>query len=131
MEEELERLGGELDRIEEELAGVEEELAASLLHRWPVLDDPWHPRFEALLSSEGPAIARFLDRSRLAARRGALLAEQGDVADDHDRLLVTAAPLERIVRALETIELAARLHAEGGPRWARYQALLTCERGRL
>lgn len=131
MEEELERLGGELDRIDEELARVEEELAASLLHRWPVLDDPWHPLFDAVLSSEGPAIARFLDRSRLAARRAALLAEQGDVAEDHDRLLVTAAPLERIVRALETIELAARLHAEGGPRWARYQALLTCERGRL
>ena len=131
MEDELERLGGELDRIEEALAEVEEELRASLLHRWPVLDDPWHPGFDAMLRAEGPSITRFLERSRLAARRSALLAEQDDVAGDHDRLLVEAAPLERIVRALETIDLASRLHAEGGPRWARYRALLACERGHL
>lgn len=128
---ELERLGDELDRIDQALAEVEEELAASLLHRWPVLDDPWHPRFAETLRDERVAIAASLDGSRLTGEREALLAEQADLATEHDRLLVEAAPLERIEQALETVELASRLREEGGSRWERYQALLACERGTL
>jgi hypothetical protein len=57
------------------------------------------------------------------------VARRERLAEEHDAFLLRAAPLERLVRALETLELAARLRAQGGRRWLRYQALLACERG--
>lgn len=130
LEREIERIAEELEEKSELRTEIEEELAAALLHRWPVLDDPWHPDFAPTLQNERPAITALLGRSPLLAARHALLAEEHEKAEEHDRLLVRTAPLERLVRALETVELASRLHAEGGPRWAHYQALLACERGR-
>ncbi|MCZ7681080.1 MAG: hypothetical protein M5U28_20750 [Sandaracinaceae bacterium] len=56
MSAEVERLGAELDRLDAEIADAEASLVGALLHRWPVLDDPWHPRFaEALAGSETPS----------------------------------------------------------------------------
>ncbi|HEY8428171.1 MAG TPA: hypothetical protein VIL20_07345, partial [Sandaracinaceae bacterium] len=129
MEAELERLGGELDRIEDDLADAEEQLAAALLHRWPVLGDPWHPRFASTLESERTAILAFLESSSEAARREELLDERDRLAERHDRLLVESAPVVRLVRALETIDLAAQLMRAGGEAWERYEAFLACERG--
>jgi hypothetical protein len=95
-----------------------------------VLDDPWHPLFATVLARERDAIAAFLEESGEAARRDELTLERDRLAEQHDRLLLEAAPLTSLVRALETIELASRLSAEGGTYWLRYQALLACERGR-
>ncbi len=126
----LEVLIEELDRAEESLARAEGSLAAALLNRWPVLDDPWHPLFPRVLEHDGDAIAAFLAESGEAALRDELSAERDRLAEEHDELLLRAAPLSRIVRARETLELASRLSAEGGRYWLRYQALLACERGR-
>lgn len=126
----MERLATELDAVEEALASAEEVLVAALLHRWPLLDDPWHPGFAALLAAERDAIATFLADSGEAARRRELLEERDRLAEEHDRRLVETAPLERLAEALETVELAAHLFALGGRHWLRYQALLACERGR-
>lgn len=125
----LDERAAELDGLDAELDAVEGELRASLLHRWPVLNDPWSPRFEATLAASGEAIATFLDASALTARRAELQRERARVADRHDARLVAMAPLERLARALETLRLAAALRAEGGRYWLRYQALLACERG--
>ncbi len=127
---EMESVGEELDRADSELAAAEETLASALLHRWPVLDDPWHPLFADVIARDHDAIARFLEESGEAARRDELTEERDRLADEHDRLLLEAAPLTRLARALETIALASRLEAEGGTYWLRYQALLACERGR-
>lgn len=126
----LEEHAATLDRLDAELDALEEDLRGALLHRWPVLDDPWHPSFARMLAAEGDAIEAFLDESARAARRRELLRERERVAAAHDALLLEAAPHERLARALETLRLAAALRAEGGRFWLRYQALLTCERGR-
>ncbi len=125
---ELERRGVELDEAESELALADEVLAAALLHRWPLLDDPWHPRFAATLAAEREAIVAFLAESGEAARHRELVERRDRLAEEHDRLLVATAPLERLVGALETLELATRLQVVGGRHWLRYQALLACER---
>lgn len=127
-----ERAGPLVERLDELDAEIElslEGLRADLLHRWPVLDDPWHPDFAAVFEGEGADIARFLEDSAAAARARALSSERDRLAILHDALLVEAAPLERLERAHETLALAARLHAEGGPTLDRYRAFLTCERG--
>lgn len=125
---ELEGLATRLDELDQEVARAEEILIAALLHRWPMLDDPWHPRFASTFASERDAIAAFLAESGEAARRRELTEERDRLAEEHDRRLVASAPLERLVDALETVELATQLYATGGRHWLRYQALLTCER---
>ena len=102
--------------------------AASLLARWPVLDDPWHPDFAETLQRDAAAIEAHLERSEAYAD---YLAARGKT-DDAQRavwdLRLEAAPVERLVRAQENRALAGRLKAKGGRDWAHYQTLLTCER---
>jgi hypothetical protein len=103
-------------------------LAASLLGRWPVLDDPYHAEFAALLARERTAIDVALrDSAEANAYRAA---EDGLAELEHARaaLEVEEAVVLRLVRAHETLRLAGALHARGGPRWAAYQQLLACER---
>jgi hypothetical protein len=127
----LEARGAELDEAEEALALAEEDLAAALLHRWPLLEDPWHAGFASALEANRAEIDAFLKESELAARRTAALAERDRIDEQHEQLLVESAPLERLVRALDTVELAGRLRARGGEDWERYEAFLACERGSL
>ncbi|MBX3269310.1 MAG: hypothetical protein KF729_03560 [Sandaracinaceae bacterium] len=126
----IEPLVARLDAIDEEIARAREALAAELLHRWPVLDDPWHPDFEVTLGGERAAIEAYLAASDAATRAAELAAEREPLAATHDDLVAQAAPMERLERALETLELAARLEAEGGRHWLRYQRFVACESGR-
>lgn len=125
----LDEVAGELDRVGEELGAAEERLAAALLHRWPLLEDPWHPGFADSLASARADLATFLADSADAAQRAVLLAEEQRLSDEHGRLMVEVAPYARLVAALDTLELAAGLRAEGGRMWLRYEAFLACERG--
>ncbi|MCB9729387.1 MAG: hypothetical protein H6746_13025 [Deltaproteobacteria bacterium] len=103
-------------------------IAAALLGRWPVLDDPWHPDFEATLAKDGEAIEAALrsdPRYRAFLEAGADLDQ---LAEDRRVLEVRQAPLLRLMRALENRELAARLRARGGKAWRGYERLLACER---
>jgi len=102
--------------------------AAAILGRWPVLDDPWHPDFAAMLSRNHAAIAEHLEGD--ADYRAYL-----DARDRVDRVQIAigdlrgeAARYERLARGVETLRLAGRLAAEGGPDWRHYEALLACER---
>ncbi|MCB9594424.1 MAG: hypothetical protein H6719_16955 [Sandaracinaceae bacterium] len=124
-------LAERLDELEAELERVREVLAAELLHRWPVLDDPWHPDFGATLAAQRDAIEAHLETSGAAAHEAELLAEHALLAAEHDDLLADAAPMERLERALETLALAAQLQAEGGTLWLRYLRFVACESGRL
>ncbi len=102
--------------------------AAALLGRWPVLDDPWHPDYAAMYSGARIEIAEHL---RTSASYRAYLEARVEV--DRFEIEISdlrheAARYERLARALETRRLAGRLARRGGPEWAHYQRLLTCER---
>lgn len=133
---ELQRLDDDLEATMRELddAQLIEEAAyriaaADLLARWPMLDDPWHPDQPRLLARHHDAIAGHLEQSESWAQ---WLAAREDVAHLDERswdLRRSAAPYERLARALENRELAARLHAEGGEGWAVFERIARCERG--
>lgn len=129
LQDEVQPLAARLDELEDELLRTRDELVAALLHRWPVLDDPWHPDFASTLADQRGAISSYLEASGLAAQELQLAAEHAEVAAAHDDLLARAAPMERLERALDTLALAARLQAVGGERWERYQRFVACESG--
>ncbi len=114
-------------------AAVEDDTAreaiGALLARWPVLDDPWHPDFAELLRCQRKAIEEHLRSSRAYAEYQDARDDAEDAEDQHWTLRRQAAPVERLGRALETIELAERLRARGGADWKRYEELVACERG--
>ncbi|MCC6873230.1 MAG: hypothetical protein IT378_02885 [Sandaracinaceae bacterium] len=126
----LAQLDEELTALGEEIELVTLELSAQLLHRWPALDDPWHPDYAAALG-ERTQIATFLSESPLRARWIELVREQGALHERRDALVLELAPLLRLERATTNLALAARVAADGGDAWHRYQDLLACERGRL
>ena len=103
-------------------------VSAELLSRWPVLDDPWHPDFQATITRQGPKIRAALDRSPAYAK----LQQAGEAMDRAsarvDALRLKATPLERLARAVDNRVLAARLNAHGGPDLEQYLRLLRCER---
>lgn len=103
--------------------------AAELLARFPVLDDPWHPDFAPTLAAHRQQIEALLAESALYAAFRAAQEEVAAVQAEIAELLARSARLERLLRALRVRTLAARLKARGGPGWARYEALLACERG--
>ena len=106
--------------------------SAAALARWPVIDDPWHPDFAATLSTHRAAIEAFVEDG--APLYAAFLAARAAV-DRLDtfvqRLRLRAAPLERLLRAMDTRRLAGRLKARGGAEWDHYLRLLACERAVL
>ncbi|GAB5549771.1 MAG: hypothetical protein SangKO_095310 [Sandaracinaceae bacterium] len=129
LQHELEEVAERLDEVEREHDAVREDLVGALLHRWPSLEDPWRRDFAPTLAEEGEAIERFLEASGDANRLRELRDELTPLAARHDDLLASLAPLENLARAEETLALAGRLRAEGGPHWLRYQRFLACERG--
>jgi hypothetical protein len=104
------------------------ELSAALLARWPVLDDAYHPDFATTLAHDRKAIAEALSNWP-EAQRYATAQQAFDTLDAQSQELeLQEAQLTRLMRAYETLGLAAALHRRGGPGWARYQELLACER---
>jgi hypothetical protein len=103
-------------------------LVTRLLERFPVLDDPYHPDFAATLRDHEAEIDALLTRSpEAAAHRQANNALAGaDAAAVTVELRETRA--QRLVRAYDTLALAAALERRGGPELARFRALLACER---
>ena len=102
-------------------------IQGEMLARWPVLDDPWHADWAPTLERERAAIVEVLDTlPELAAWRAA-----EDDADAMDvtlaALQIEEAPLRRWLEARETLELASRLAAQGGPALARWRRMRACE----
>ncbi|MBK8170509.1 MAG: hypothetical protein IPK60_09205 [Sandaracinaceae bacterium] len=101
-----------------------ERAAAVLLGRYPVLDDPWHPDFEATLRNNEDDIIAFFESAREIAAWQQAQEVSADVAERLELLTVDIAPYRRFSRALEDRELAARLHRLGGLTWTRYERFL-------
>jgi hypothetical protein len=131
----LEEQIDEAYRVYDDAARAEDDAArrtvASLLSRWPVLDDPWHPEFATTVRCQRAEIADQLKRSpAYEDYRGATRATN-EAEAEHWRRRRRAAPVERLLRALEHLAFAARLRARGGAAWARYREILACERARF
>jgi hypothetical protein len=103
-------------------------LRIALLERWPVLDDPWHPQFPAVLAGHGDAIARVLEQSPAASNYRRLQQQTDSQSQRYDDLRVQHAVTSRLWAAWETAALAAQLERRGGSAWQHYQKLLGCER---
>ncbi len=104
------------------------ELSARLLARWPVLDDPYHPQFAPTLARDREQIEHALADWPEAQRYAAEQREQDEQEARYERAEVDEALVTRLLRAYETLGLASALHARGGPQWAYYRRLLSCER---
>ncbi len=124
-----------LTKQREPLAQAEEEsylrIAARLLTRWPVLDDPWHAAFEATLQRDRQEIRRFLDALPEYSELVRQIEATGTLEEQLNTLSLNAAPIERLMRALENKERAERLSARGDAAWKYYERVLHCERGTL
>ncbi len=108
----------------ESLAGL---VAGRVLSRWPVLDDPYHPDYPALLAHDRDEIAGFFDESEEVEAWAEAEDEAQALLTTRNALDVQIAVHRRITQALETIALASRLHAVGGEAWARYERMRACE----
>jgi hypothetical protein len=128
----LDRQLGELDTqiatAEDTLADRTADLGTLVLERWPVLDDPFHPDFEATLEQGREALEALLGTSPAARMREEADAEVRAMYPRLDQLAVEEARVLRLLRAYETLHKAAALHARGGPAARYYEQLLTCER---
>jgi hypothetical protein len=104
-------------------------LAAEMLSRWPVIDDPFHPDFLSTIERERGAIERYLDTSPTVRRYVEADDELAAMGSVDLAMRLELSLLRRLEQAYETIELATRLRARGGPEWERYEALRACEWG--
>jgi hypothetical protein len=133
---ELRRLEDQLDAVRralDEAQAIEEAeyrlAAADLLARWPLLDDPWHPDHARVLARDRAAILEHLERSDGYANWLAAREDVDRLSAQSWELRERAAPYERLTRALDNKQLAARLAARGGEAWATFERILACERG--
>lgn len=101
--------------------------AGEILARWPVLDDPWHPQFSTMLASNIDAVREHFASAESYAAYGAAREEVDRISGDMFDLRANAAPYERLARALQYRRRAARLAAQGGPDWDRFELLRRCE----
>lgn len=128
----LESQADELDRLlrelELELEVRSADLRIALLERWPVLDDPYHPRYAEMLAAHTPAIRTLLDDSPwakdLAVARSAVSRHRSAL----ERLDVAIAMTLRLLRAHHNLAAAAHLRAHAPDAFARYLEFLRCER---
>jgi len=128
VEEDMSEVTGRIDQASADEDAAYRRTAAELLARWPVLDDPWHPEFAAMLASERGAIAAALAGSAAYAEYQAARVVVEGAQAEQAVLLARGALLERLVRAVETRTLAQLSARRGGADWAGYVALVECER---
>lgn len=120
---------------EEELPAADAEddayrvAVATILHRYPVLDDPWHPDFESTLANAEPWLTDFFTNSREIAEWTRAQAAVQAIEERTEFLMVDSAPYQRLVRAFDARTLAGRLHRANTIHWQRYERMLACERG--
>jgi hypothetical protein len=124
----LAELDSAIETGENTLAERAADEATLLLERWPVLDDPFHPEFEATFTQNRAAIQGALESSSEARARFEAQAGLHPLYERLDRVGVEEARVLRLLRAYETLHKAAALMKKGGPAAKYYSTLLECER---
>lgn len=102
--------------------------ATDMLTRWPTLNDPWHPLYATVLGDNYEAIAMYLGSAEPALKLWQASKEVDKAAMQLERTRLARAPVQRLLRALESRVLAGGLQQQGGSAWETYQQLLACER---
>jgi hypothetical protein len=125
---ELDKLQDDLDANDAELDKLQGKLGARLLSRWPVLNDPFHDEFSDTLERNEAAIAKVLDDAPESQESARLRTSSDALAARTSELDADEAVVLRLLRAYETLGLAAALYAHGGSALKNYQRLLACER---
>jgi hypothetical protein len=131
LDERIAALEKELDGVDEQYATAEDELMTALLERWPVIDDPFHPAFDASFVANRDAIAALLLDSELARKRVSAKRDMDTLYGRFDQLVVAEARVLRLLRSYETLHKAAALRRRGGSDARHYETLLACERAPL
>ncbi|MCC6748912.1 MAG: hypothetical protein IT371_14735 [Deltaproteobacteria bacterium] len=129
LEDEIDKVRTQRDEASQTEDTAAHALAGELLARWPVLDDPWHPDFASTLARHRQAISRLVHASPRYADYQTARKAVDDADAAYWALRRLAAPVERLARAMDTVEFAERLKAKGGADWHTYARLLACERG--
>jgi hypothetical protein len=129
LDQQLAELDDALDAADRSLSDTAADLATLLLERWPVLDDPFHPAFEAALAENRAAIEAVITTTPEARARGEANRAVQETIDRWGRVGVEEARVLRVLRAYETLHQASALMQRGGPEAQHYQSLLACERG--
>jgi hypothetical protein len=124
----IESLEDSIDQAEDALAAREADETTLLLERWPVLDDPFHPDFDATFDNNRRAIESALTTSSEARARAEQNARTAALYDQLRVLQLEEARVLRVRRAYETQHRAAALIERGGPAAKYYARLLACER---
>jgi len=125
---ELAKQGDPIEQAQAELDVQTAEEAGALLERWPILDDPFHPDFDATLRENRGAIEQLLTTSPEAQARAALKERLRLLNETAHRTSVEEARVYRVVRAYDNLHRAAALMKSGGAPARYYQTLLACER---
>ena len=127
IEAKIETRGESLARAQESEDLAYRAAAADVLARWPVLDDPWHPEFATTLARNIDALREHFASAESYAAYVAARDEVDRLSTQIFDLRAKAAPYERLTRSLEYRRRAARLAAQGGPEWERFEMLRRCE----
>lgn len=106
------------------------DVAGAMLARWPVLDDPWHPRWQTTVDQHGREIREFLEESPAVTALVQAMATTDRVAAARADLEAERAPYDRLIRAYDTRRLATVLEQRGGDDWRRFLRFRRCEQGR-
>jgi len=128
LDRQLAALESSIEQAEEELADRAADEATRLLERWPVLDDPFHPDFEATFRDNRAVIEQLLTGSPEARERERADQRAHALYDELDAVSVQEARVLRLSRAYETLHKASALEKRGGPAAKAYAALVACER---
>jgi hypothetical protein len=128
LDRELDELDAAIEKSEDALSESVADEATLLLERWPVLDDPFHPQFEAMFRDNRASIESALTSSPEARRRSEASLRARTLYERLDRLSVNEARVFRLTRAYETLHKASALLRKGGPSARYYERLLACER---
>ncbi len=103
------------------------EVAGQIFSKWPALSDPWHPDFRDTLDKSRDEILGFLEHD--PSYKNYLIISQRNIeaANAAAEIQVQSAPLERIIRAHETMRLAAQLKANDPESWKIFEGIRACE----
>jgi len=124
----INQLNGSIDDAEDALAAREADESTLLLEQWPVLDDPFHPDFEATFDNNRRAIEAALTASPEARARAEQNVRTLALYEQLRVLQLEEARVLRVRRAYETLHRAAALMKRGGAAARYYASLLACER---
>ncbi len=119
---------GAIETLEEAVDEAWYTLRIQLLTSWPMLDDPFHPEFEATIGRDGAAIEAVLEHSLPAQAHRRALDDLNEAGAQFDRTRVRTARLRRLIEAHDAVAVARALRAADPSGWSTFEALRACER---